>query len=179
MRQLFVVLSLSAASVGAVLLSAQGDGPSSRPRLRGFSAEASAAEIARERELEAMPSAAAAEADFDVMTAEPHHAGSPYEIKLAEYVAGQLTAFGFDVSRHEYSVLIPWPGERRIDIVAPDRVKLQVEEETIPGDKWAAMPGILPAYNAYSPSGEVTGEIVYVNTASRLITRYCRSLAWT
>src|SRR5205823_929100 len=93
MRQLFVVLSLSAASVGAVLLSAQGDGPSSRPRLRGFSAEASAAEIARERELEAMPSAAAAEADFDVMTAEPHHAGSPYEIKLAEYVAGQLTAF--------------------------------------------------------------------------------------
>ena len=42
-------------------------------------------------------------------------------------------------------------------------MKLQVEEETIPGDQWADKPGILPAYNAYSPSGDVTGEIVYVN----------------
>jgi hypothetical protein len=44
---------------------AQGPG-----RLRGFSARAGAAEAARERELKAMPSAKAAEADFDVMTSE-------------------------------------------------------------------------------------------------------------
>ena len=42
-------------------------------------------------------------------------------------------------------------------------LKLQVEEEKIRGDQWADKPGILPAYNAYSPSGDVTGEIVYVN----------------
>jgi N-acetylated-alpha-linked acidic dipeptidase len=60
-------------------------------------------------------------------------------------------------------VLLPWPGERRIEIVAPDRLRLQVEEEKIRGDQWADKPGILPAYNAYSPSGDVTGEIVYVN----------------
>ena len=73
--------------------------------------------------------------------AEPHHAGSPYEIKLADYVADQFKAFGLTVSRYDYSVLIPWPGERRIEIVAPDRMTLQVEEETIPGDPWAAKPG--------------------------------------
>src|SRR4029077_3136160 len=120
-------------------------------------------QAARERTFKAMPSAKAAETDFDVMTAEPHHVGSPYEIQLAAYVAGQFKEFGFDVSTYQYSVLVPWPGERRVEIVAPDRVKLQVEEEVIPGDPWAAKPGILPAYNAYSPSGDVTGDVVYVN----------------
>jgi N-acetylated-alpha-linked acidic dipeptidase len=156
---LFAVL----ASVAAVTwLSAQ-DPTSSTARIRGFSATASAAETARERELKALPSAKAAEADFDVMTAEPHHTGSPYEIKLADYVSDQFKQIGIEATKYEYSVLLPWPKQRRIDIVAPDQVRLEVEEEKIRGDQWADKPGILPAYNAYSPSGDVTGEIVYVN----------------
>jgi N-acetylated-alpha-linked acidic dipeptidase len=131
--------------------------------IRGFSAASSAAELARERELKAMPTAKAAEADFDVMTAEPHHTGSPYEIKLADYVSDQFKQIGIEATKYEYSVLLPWPKQRRIEIVAPDQVKLDVEEEKIRGDQWADKPGILPAYNAYSPSGDVTGEIVYVN----------------
>src|SRR5471032_2711088 len=154
-RPLLVVAAL----VGAVSwLSAQ-----QAPRIRGFSAAASTAEAARERELKAMPSAKLQEADFDVMTAEPHHTGSPYEIKLADYVTDQFRQMGIESAKYEYSVLLPWPKERRIEIVAPDRLKLQVEEEKIRGDQWADKPGILPAYNAYSPSGDVTGEIVYVN----------------
>ncbi len=133
------------------------------PRIRGFSVASSAAETVRERELKAMPTAKAAEADFDVMTAEPHHTGSPYEIKLADYVADQFKQMGIASTKYEYSVLLPWPKERRIEIVAPDQMKLQVEEEKIRGDQWADKPGILPAYNAYSPSGDVTAEIVYVN----------------
>ena len=156
------VLALCAAIVGAVWLSAQGAMPAPG-RIRGFSAASSAAEAARERELKAMPSPKVAEADFDVMTAEPHHTGSPYEIKLADYVTDQFRQMGIESTKYEYSVLLPWPGKRRIDIVAPDEVKLQVEEEKIRGDQWADKPGILPAYNAYSPSGDVTGEIVYVN----------------
>ena len=162
MRQGTVVLTLAAATLGVVLVSAQNNAaPPSR--LRGFSVASSASELERERMFQAMPDAKLAEADFDVMTAEPHHTGSPYEIKLADYVADRFKTFGFDVSRDEYSVLLPWPGERRLDVVGPDPVKLEVEEEKIRGDQWADMPGILPAYNAYSPSGDVTGEIVYVN----------------
>jgi N-acetylated-alpha-linked acidic dipeptidase len=157
MRRLFAAAALVALAVAWV--SAQ----SAAARIRGFSEQGSAAEAARERELKALPSAKAAEADFDVMTAEPHNIGSPYEIKLADYIGDSFTQLGFDVTRYEYSVLLPWPKERRIDIVAPDTVKLQVEEDTIPGDPWATKPGILPAYNAYSPSGDVTGDIVYVN----------------
>jgi N-acetylated-alpha-linked acidic dipeptidase len=159
--RVFVSFVFSCLAVGgAAWLSAQ-----STPvaRLRGFSAAASSAEIDRERQFMAMPSAKANEADFDVMTAEPHHVGSPYEIKLADYVGDEMKKAGLDVAKYEYGVLIPWPGQRTVEIVAPDVSKLQVEEETLPGDKWAAAPGILPAYNAYSPSGDVTADVVYVN----------------
>src|SRR6185295_19226005 len=155
------VMALCAATSSVVWLSAQSAPPPSR--IRGFSAASSAAEAARERDMKAAPSAKLAEADFDVMTAEPHHTGSPYEIKLADYVSGQFKQFGIEATKYEYGVLLPWPGRRRIDVVAPDTLKLEVEEEKIRGDQWADKPGILPAYNAYSPSGDVTGEIVYVN----------------
>ena len=98
------------------------------------------------------------------MTAEPHHTGSPYEIKLADYVCRSVQVSS--ASRRpstSTACCCRGPAQRRIDIVAPDQVKLEVEEEKIRGDQWADKPGILPAYNAYSPSGDVTGEIVYVN----------------
>jgi len=162
-RRLVAPVAALCGAIAAVgWLSAQG-ATSAPAGVRGFSAAAGAAELARERELKSAQNAAANEADFDVMTAEPHHAGSPYEIKLADYVAGKFKEFGIEATKYEYSVLLPWPGERRIEIVAPDQVKLQVEEEKIRGDQWADKPGILPAYNAYSPSGDVTGDIVYVN----------------
>ncbi len=154
------LFALCASTAAVAWLSAQAPAPA---RIRGFSAAASAAELAREQDMKAAPNAKANEADFDVMTAEPHHAGSPYEIKLADYVAEKFKASGIDATKYEYSVLLPWPGERRLEITAPDRMRLQVEEEKIRGDQWADKPGILPAYNAYSPSGDVTGEIVYVN----------------
>ena len=153
-------------AIAIVGLSAQG-GPvatSSVPaRIGGFSSAANTAELALERTFKASLSATEAEADFDVLTKEPHHVGSPYDITLADEIANRFTSFGLDVSRYEYSVLVPWPTERRVDIVAPDSIRLDVDEEQLPGDVWAAKPGILPAYNAYSPSGDVTGDIVYVN----------------
>ena len=86
------VITLFAAATGAVWLSAQST--ASPAAIRGFSAASAAAQAAREREMKASPSAKLAEADFDVMTAEPHHTGSPYEIKLADYVADQFKKFG-------------------------------------------------------------------------------------
>jgi len=153
---------ISVALLAAVLLTSGPSAQTSSP-LRGFSRVSSARELELERAFTQMPSAKVAEADFDVMTAEPHHVGSPYEIHLADYVADTMASFGLEVARYEYSVLVPWPGARRIDVLQPDPMSLAVEEETIPGDRWASQPGILPAYNAYSPAGDVTADIVYVN----------------
>ena len=120
-------------------------------------------QAARERAFKDSLTAKEASADFAILTAEPHHVGSPYQIQLADFVADRYTQFGLDVSRYEYSVLVPWPVERRVDILAPDSAALQLDEEKLPGDLYAAKSGILPAYNAYSPSGDVTGDVVYVN----------------
>src|SRR5260221_10432645 len=116
MRRLFVAAAVcGTASLAVAWVSAQSAPQPSVSRIRGFSEQASAAEAARERDFKAMPSAKAAEADFDVMTAEPHHIGSPYEIKLADYVGDAFKTLGFDVTRYEYSVLLPWPGDRRVE----------------------------------------------------------------
>src|SRR6185503_65788 len=141
--------AFSAATLAAAWLSAASSGvgasqPVQAGRIRGFTAAASEAEAAREREMKAAPSAKAAEADFDVMTAEPHHTGSPYEIKLEDYVSDEFKKIGIEATKYEYSVLLPWPGRRRIELVAPDALKLEVEEEKIRGDQWADKPGILP-----------------------------------
>ena len=156
------VAAVSAILLAIVDLTAQNAAPSSS-RIHGFSGVDSAAETAVEQTFKAALSPKAASDDFDVLTAEPHHVGSPYEIELADFVADRFKNFGLDVSRYEYSVLVPWPVERRIDIVEPDSVSLPVDEEIVPGDKYASKPGILPAYNAYSPSGDVTSDVVYVN----------------
>ena len=111
----------------------------------------------------AMPSAKEAEADFDIMTAAPHHTDRRIKSHSLTTWRSSSAAPGSRPRSTKYSVLLPWPGDRRIEIVAPDRVTLDVDEETLADDRWASMPGILPAYNAYSPAGDVTGEIVYVN----------------
>ena len=84
---------------------------------------------------------------FDAMTAKPHHTGSPFQIELADYVADRFRSFGLDVSRYEYRALIPWPGEQRVELVAPVAQAIAIDEETLPGDSYAAQPGILPPYN--------------------------------
>src|SRR5216110_1981610 len=118
------ILAVGSAALCMAWLSAQSANIAARP-LRGFTVTSSAVEVERERELKAAPTAKLNEADFDVMTAEPHHTGSPYQIKLADYVGNQFKQFGIESTRYEYSVLLPWPGQRRIEIVAPDPVKLQ------------------------------------------------------
>ena len=104
------VVAFCASTTAVAWLSAQAGAPA---RIRGFSTASGTAQTERERELKAAPSAKLAEADFDVMTAEPHHTGSPYEIKLADYVSDQFKQFGVESTKYEYSVLLPWPGRRR------------------------------------------------------------------
>src|SRR5580700_782591 len=90
-------------SFAIVCLSAKGPPPRVPTRIRGFSTAASAAEAALEQTFKASLSPKDAEADFDLLTAEPHHVGSPYDITLADEVSARFASFGMEVSRYEYS----------------------------------------------------------------------------
>ena len=100
------------------------------------------------------------------ISAKPHHAGSPESKATAEYVLQLLRGWGLDASIEEFEALLPWPTVRKLELlgsgsVAPFEAKLA--EPAIPEDPTSADPGQLPTYNAYSPDGNVTAPLVYVN----------------
>ncbi len=93
---------------------------------------------------------------FD-LTKEPHHAGSPGGRRVAEYVQERFKEFGFDSRLKEYHVLLPYPKKVRVSILDPVEKDLSTVEET------DFHPDALIPFNAYSPSGDVTSTVVYVN----------------
>ncbi len=122
-----------------------------------------------ERTFRAVPDAAHMEAHHRAMTKEPHHAGTEAQRRTAEYYRARLAEWGYEAKIYEYQVYVPYPADREITLIAPDgRYQLTLDEPPIEMDadtrvKLDPIAGALPAYNAYSPSGDVTAELVYVN----------------
>jgi len=62
-----------------------------------------------------------------------------------------------------YEVLLPYPVEREVTLLAPERYELRLREPPLPDDPDTKKEGVLPPFNAYSADGDVTAEVVYVN----------------
>jgi N-acetylated-alpha-linked acidic dipeptidase len=133
------------------------------PAIRGFTTAAAAAERDRERRFQAVPSPANLREYMRTIAAEPHHAGSPGSRKVAEYVLGQFKAWGLNASIEEFQALMPYPTERMVELVAPERYTAVLKEPAIAADPDSADAGQLPTFNAYSADGDVTADLVYVN----------------
>ncbi len=99
------------------------------------------------------------------LTARPHHVGSAYGKDNAEYMAALFRSWGWDAKLEEFHVLFPTPTERVLEMVAPTRFTAKLAEPAVPGDSTSGQADEqLPTYNAYSIDGDVTGELVYVNS---------------
>jgi N-acetylated-alpha-linked acidic dipeptidase len=98
-----------------------------------------------------------------VMSEEPHHAGSPASRRVAEYVLGKFREWGLEAKIEEFEALLPTPRERLLELLEPERYAARLKEPAIPEDKDSSDAGQLPTYNAYSPDGDVTAQVVYVN----------------
>lgn len=99
----------------------------------------------------------------------PHVAGSPRDRVLAEWTRDRFAAHGLeDVSITTHDVLLPWPLETTVEMVAPRAWRASMREEPIEGDAYTQIP---PAeagipYHAYSASGEVTAPVVYAGSGN-------------
>ena len=62
-----------------------------------------------------------------------------------------------------YDVLLSYPKSAALEIVAEPSIALARGEPPIPEDPDTAVPEAAIPWNAYSPSAEVTGEVLYVN----------------
>ena len=98
------------------------------------------------------------------LSARPHHLGSAYNKENADFIAAQFRSWGYDTKLEEFHVLFPTPKTRIVQMTAPERLTLKLNEPAVEGDITSRQQSEqLPTYNAYSIDGDVTGPLVYVN----------------
>src|SRR6185436_18867170 len=132
--------------------------------LDGFTPAGSAEERRWEDEFRAVPSPASAREHLRWLTAEPHIAGSKEDYATAIYVRDQIRSYGIASELKEYEVLLPYPKQPGIvELTRPRLEKLAVKEPVIAEDPSSSNPKIVPLFNGYSPSGDVTAPLIYVN----------------
>lgn len=123
-----------------------------------------AMELRAEKAFLAVPDPELARKHLQTLTAAPHVAGSPEDRRTAEYVLQQYLAAGLDASIQPYKVWMALPLDIRVDVVAPEDVVMHgPSPEHVSDDPFEKDPRILPAFNEYSPSGDVTADVVYAN----------------
>jgi N-acetylated-alpha-linked acidic dipeptidase len=119
---------------------------------------------------QAVPDAKLAGQHLKTLTAEPHWASSPEDYKTALYVADKFKAAGLSTTIVPYSVLMNKPIKIAIEAFDGSGKQLMsgpspehVDPNKDGGDPFQDDPRVLPAFNGSSPSGDVTGEVVYAN----------------
>jgi N-acetylated-alpha-linked acidic dipeptidase len=123
-----------------------------------------AAEQAREQQFLAVPDPQRAEQHLRFLTSAPHVAGSPEDRHVAEYIARKYREAGLETQIVEYKIWMNLPGEISVDLVSPPGVTLHApSRERVSSDPYQDDPRILPAFNGYSPSGDVEAEVIYAN----------------
>jgi len=98
------------------------------------------------------------------LSARPQHLGSPYRKENAEFILAQFKAWGYDARIETFEIYYPTPKVRRLEMTEPVPYAAILTEPPLKGDPVTEMKSeSLPSFNAYSPDGEVTAELVYVN----------------
>jgi N-acetylated-alpha-linked acidic dipeptidase len=83
-------------------------------------------------------------------------------VRRAEQISiDKLRSYGLDVSSAGYSVYSSRPEQIGVTMTAPYRRELATKERGFPWHE--RFDEVVEGYNAYSPSGDVTGDLVYAN----------------
>src|SRR5580704_7912366 len=132
--------------------------------LAGFSAQSSRAERDWEMKFRAIPDPANMREDMRLLSARPHHVGSPYDKQNAEWILARFKEWGFDAHIETFNVLFPTPKVRLLEMIEPTKFTAKLEEPALAVDPTSNQKSEqLPTYNAYSIDGDVTAPLVYVN----------------
>ncbi|MGA8743662.1 MAG: M28 family metallopeptidase [Terracidiphilus sp.] len=125
-----------------------------------FSKEASV-----EEKFLAVPDAKLAGEHLKTLTAEPHVASSPEDLKTARYVAEKFRAAGLETEIVPYRVLMNQPKVVKVEAfdAAGKQLMSGPTPEHVEGDPFDKDPRVVMPFNGSSGSGDVTGEVVYAN----------------
>ncbi|CAN5710068.1 transferrin receptor-like dimerization domain-containing protein [soil metagenome] len=132
--------------------------------LDGFTREGAISQRLLEEQFRAVPEAASAREHLRRLTAEPHVAGTKEDYATAVYVRDEIRSYGIPAELREYDVLLPYPKQPSIvEVIGKQRESLSMKEAVISEDPTSSSSKIIPLFNGYSPSGDVTAALVYVN----------------
>src|SRR5580658_8475494 len=126
------------------------------PALKGFSPEASRAEVDWEQKFRAIPSPDVLRENMRLLTAHPHHVGSPYDEQNEKWIVSQFQQWGWDTHVETFRVLFPTPIDRVVEMTEPTRFVAKLQEPALPEDPTSNQQAEqLPPYNVYSIDGDV------------------------
>ena len=131
--------------------------------MRGFTAENAVTQKEYETAFQKLVSVERCQYKLRYLTEEPHLAGTENSRKIAEYLRDAFQAYGLKVQMYEYKVYLPYPLEVRVELVSPTEHVAVSKEAGWEWDKDSYETEIVAGYNAYSPDGDVTADLVYVN----------------
>ena len=134
-----------------------------QPPMRGFPPGEVAAERAIEEKARKLASAARVKEFMHAMASEPHHAGDASSRKVAEYILTNLRRWGWKAEIERFDVLLPYPRQRRLEMLSPRPYLASLKEPAIGQDGDTGDANQLPTFNAYGGDGDVTAPLVYVN----------------
>jgi len=124
-----------------------------------------------------LPSGDAFREHLRLITANPHPTGSAAQVEVGHYLGRAMRAAGFEVREHPYDVYLPQlTDDVEAHIVTPVALRLNNREAALPEDRFSGHPDLLNGWNAFSGSGDVTGEVVYANYGTRADYRALDSL---
>jgi N-acetylated-alpha-linked acidic dipeptidase len=154
------------ATLSAILCSGASVTPRSDQTMAGFTASRADWERDYESRFLAVPRPEECGEILREITRTPHLAGTEGNTRVGDYLAAEYARAGFEVRTPTYDVLLSYPKGARLEIVGEPEVSLGRPEEPIASDPDTAIPEAAVAWNAYAPSSEVVGEVVYVNRGS-------------
>ena len=133
------------------------------PALLGFTTQSGGQELEWEQKFKAIPGPKLMRDYMQRLSARPHHVGSPYDKENAEWISGQCSR---GVGREDRTIrrALPDTKARLLEMTAPTHFTAKLEEPALAIDPTSNQKSEqLPTYNAYSPDGDVTAPLVFVN----------------
>ena len=147
----------------AAVSPAQNSAPTLPSQLSGFR-DFSASQAKWDKLFLSAPSAKLAGQHLKTLTLAPHVAGSPEDLKTAEYVAQKFRDAGLETEIVPYKVVLAMPKKIQFEVLGSDGFRMTgPHPEHVDGDPYEKDPRILPPYNASSASGDVTADVIYAN----------------
>ncbi|MEQ8770687.1 MAG: M28 family peptidase [Phycisphaerales bacterium] len=136
------------------------------------------------RMLNGVPDPGRIRAYHDLLASDPHDAGTPGDAAVVENIERLFREFGLTTERQELQLYLAKPISGSVWVYAPDIIQSQgdeaertpppvgndrpalslpVREEPVANDPFSRGELARSGWNAYSGSGDVTGEVVYAN----------------